>query len=656
MISNSGTSTLGLYDLKRQIDAFGGVDYFRPNLAGGYLLNARVMLANGEIVQNGTNGNLTNDPNTDMTGWVKTNDASFIVDGNENQKQINEKTIRQVESISDLTTIANPKKGQAVYVNSFYPSVVGTSHPFSGGDNFTFYTTTETPIQGFIVAGNGGYWKRKSKESYSIDDFGAHPSKNASINSTAINIALSAVKNVCVPTFIYNVNTDQINLNSGNHLFGLGTLQGQDPDTKMIADVSGTLLRINGVDNAKVSGVTIKNGYKAKGVWMTNSKNITFEDVCIDGFSYGIWCGEDDDFGVGCQNIKFIRPRILNTRYWGIYVRCLDVVDEAKKTKNIWCEDPYFYNCNMAAFVCAEGHVSGVSLINPVFERCNVCMHFESATNYTVVNPRDYDTGKKADHVQANTEYPYVNWSMYHAFCSNAKIIGGKLEKNCYHYAANGGGSEYIEYIGTTALDHVFEGGGSDSAKVFFQNYKFSDCTTTGVFIYQLNGADNYLRNFEINNCKCLLGQSVGTGSGDGNLLGIYAPRTVNFEVRNSKFFNCMLRISGYGNMFVTGNSFVGGTNNSQCRFRGLAGGQLGGDVLQFTGNTFERAGGAVLPDSAFLIENFSVVRTDNIMQTTCNFGYRFTNNFRVEYGKSYVLGWTSGAYTETGTTEFVTL
>ena len=69
MISNSGTSTLGLYDFKRQIDAFVGVDYFRPSMVGGYLPNARVMLANGEIVQNGTDGNLTNDPNTDMTGW-----------------------------------------------------------------------------------------------------------------------------------------------------------------------------------------------------------------------------------------------------------------------------------------------------------------------------------------------------------------------------------------------------------------------------------------------------------------------------------------------------------------------------------------------------------------------------------------------------------
>lgn len=82
MISNSGTSTLGLYDLKRQIDAFGGVDYFRPTLAGGYIPNARVMLANGNIVQNSTGGNLTNNPNIDMTGWILSNSASKIFDKN----------------------------------------------------------------------------------------------------------------------------------------------------------------------------------------------------------------------------------------------------------------------------------------------------------------------------------------------------------------------------------------------------------------------------------------------------------------------------------------------------------------------------------------------------------------------------------------------
>ena len=93
MITSGGTATLGLYDLKRQIDAFGGVDYFRPNLAGGYLKNARVMLANGDIVKSNIDGN-TNDPNVNMTGWVKTNSASQIVDENGlNQQQINNEII-----------------------------------------------------------------------------------------------------------------------------------------------------------------------------------------------------------------------------------------------------------------------------------------------------------------------------------------------------------------------------------------------------------------------------------------------------------------------------------------------------------------------------------------------------------------------------------
>lgn len=79
MITSGGTATLGLYDLKRKIDAFGGVDYFRPNLAGGYLKNARVMLANGDIVKSTIDGN-TNDPNVDMTGWFNESDEFVSVE------------------------------------------------------------------------------------------------------------------------------------------------------------------------------------------------------------------------------------------------------------------------------------------------------------------------------------------------------------------------------------------------------------------------------------------------------------------------------------------------------------------------------------------------------------------------------------------------
>lgn len=105
MISNSGTTSLGLYDFKRQIDAFGGVDYFRPTLAGGYLPNARVMLNNGEIVQNVTNGNLTNDPNVDMTGWVNIGNTG------------------EVESIAELIAITSPKNGGRVFVKSYHSGI-----------------------------------------------------------------------------------------------------------------------------------------------------------------------------------------------------------------------------------------------------------------------------------------------------------------------------------------------------------------------------------------------------------------------------------------------------------------------------------------------------------------------------------------------------
>ena len=114
MISNSGTSTLGLYDLKRQIDAFGGVDYFRQNLAGGYLKNARVMLTNGDIVKSTINGN-ANDPNVNMAGWSISLPARLVLDESGlSQQEWN----NGVDVPANLLTIPTPKNGNRVFVKS----------------------------------------------------------------------------------------------------------------------------------------------------------------------------------------------------------------------------------------------------------------------------------------------------------------------------------------------------------------------------------------------------------------------------------------------------------------------------------------------------------------------------------------------------------
>lgn len=65
-----------------------------------YPLNARVMLANGDIVKNTIDGNTT-DPNVDMTGWVDVNSASGIKDDSgKTQQEINTDLAKRVKIVT----------------------------------------------------------------------------------------------------------------------------------------------------------------------------------------------------------------------------------------------------------------------------------------------------------------------------------------------------------------------------------------------------------------------------------------------------------------------------------------------------------------------------------------------------------------------------
>lgn len=112
---------------------------------GGYPLNARVMLSNGDIVQS-TIANNVNNPNSNMNGWVRK--------GN----------IIEVESISELLAIQNPKDGDVVLVLSYY---AGEN---KGGDNF-YFDSTKVSISNGVTIFNG--WVRDlSDKVLSTDDAG----------------------------------------------------------------------------------------------------------------------------------------------------------------------------------------------------------------------------------------------------------------------------------------------------------------------------------------------------------------------------------------------------------------------------------------------------------------------------------------------------
>lgn len=75
-----------------------------------YNSGERVILTNGDIVKSLINGN-TNDPNVDMTGWVKTNSASQIFDSSgKTQQEINdsqESKNKKIVSVKDYGAIGD---------------------------------------------------------------------------------------------------------------------------------------------------------------------------------------------------------------------------------------------------------------------------------------------------------------------------------------------------------------------------------------------------------------------------------------------------------------------------------------------------------------------------------------------------------------------
>lgn len=124
-LSSSGIPPKGadfngvLYDITDNIVFLtqGGVYPYNAAYAtsiGGYPLNARVSLNNGNIVQSRIANN-TNNPNVDMTGWVKKGD------------------LIEVDSIAELLAIAAPFDGMRVFVKSYYAPNYALAVPCMGG-------------------------------------------------------------------------------------------------------------------------------------------------------------------------------------------------------------------------------------------------------------------------------------------------------------------------------------------------------------------------------------------------------------------------------------------------------------------------------------------------------------------------------------------
>lgn len=137
------------------------------NSIGGYPTNARVMLANGDIVQNTQDAN-TNNPNLNMSGWksnspddikhnsLKDRDAADAHPANAiNYGSINQEAYNDgLNSISDMLAINNPKHGMRVFVKHF-----DLDQGILGGGGTFIYDSTKAAINDGVVVFNG--WVRQ---------------------------------------------------------------------------------------------------------------------------------------------------------------------------------------------------------------------------------------------------------------------------------------------------------------------------------------------------------------------------------------------------------------------------------------------------------------------------------------------------------------
>lgn len=98
-------------------------------------------------------------------GW----DASFIVDGDENQHEINNKTTRQIANISDLKNYKPLKNSQIIQLIDYDENVQGVFNKYIYRASSNFTDNYGTVIASNVVAGR---WVMLPKAEYIPEDFG----------------------------------------------------------------------------------------------------------------------------------------------------------------------------------------------------------------------------------------------------------------------------------------------------------------------------------------------------------------------------------------------------------------------------------------------------------------------------------------------------
>ena len=207
---NDKASVVSLVNLRTSIDLKADLDVVKRGIGNiydptlTYNENERVILLKGDVVKS-TVSNNTNNPNTNMTGWV---DA-----GN----------IGEVNSIAELLAIQNPKAGDVVFVKGHHPATnFALSKPYKGGGRFV-YDASKSSINDGGMRLNGWVRQVDNPRDVYAEWFGAKAD-----GGTDDHAAIMAAINYLCPTSYQGSWDATSNRSSGAVRLGVGEFKISD--------------------------------------------------------------------------------------------------------------------------------------------------------------------------------------------------------------------------------------------------------------------------------------------------------------------------------------------------------------------------------------------------------------------------------------------
>ena len=250
-----------------------------------------------------------------ITSWVKAyQDAVNVKDGTENQKEINDKTIQEIESINDLINITPRKDGQVVCVKSYH------SGENAGGGQFIYKSTLSTFNDGIIVF-NG--WARV------WDSLNIQPEWAGAIEGQDSTVGLQKILDFISPTAfdtsvavmnrkkggltleipatkIGYVISDTLWIGAGTRIVGSGKMSFMTPaDTvcsKLIANFSNPLKPLMSTSNWKTGGIRVAYDEKTGGKQYDDGLISHTPDIKLIGFNLFVADGTRAFMGLRIQN------------------------------------------------------------------------------------------------------------------------------------------------------------------------------------------------------------------------------------------------------------------------------------------------------------------------------------------------------------------